>query len=80
MLIFIQVIYQVSQLIGGVFTMNSWGHALAPVEQQQMEYTHLNYFFGDVKQLPPASCLEESDYSQNPQYQELNVRFVKKVL
>jgi hypothetical protein len=25
MLIFIQVIYQVSQLIGGVFTMNSWG-------------------------------------------------------
>jgi hypothetical protein len=30
------------------------GHALAPVEQQQMEYTELNYFFGNVKQLPPV--------------------------
>jgi hypothetical protein len=30
------------------------GHALAPVEQQQMEYTELNYFFGDTYQLPPV--------------------------
>jgi hypothetical protein len=30
------------------------GHALAPVEQQQMEYTEQNYFFGDTNQLPPV--------------------------
>jgi hypothetical protein len=29
-------------------------HALAPVEQQKMEYTELNYFFGAVEQLPPV--------------------------
>jgi hypothetical protein len=29
-------------------------HALAPVEQQKMEYTELNLFFGDSKQLPPV--------------------------
>ena len=29
-------------------------HALAPVEQQKMEYTELNYFFGNVEQLPPV--------------------------
>jgi hypothetical protein len=28
------------------------GHALAPVEQQKMEYKELNYSFGDVEQLP----------------------------
>jgi hypothetical protein len=56
------------------------GHASAPVEQGQMEYTELNYFFGDTYQLPITSCLEDSDYSQNPQYQELNIRFDGKVL
>ena len=30
------------------------GHALAPVEQQKMEYKELNYSFGDVEQLPPV--------------------------
>ena len=29
-------------------------HALAPVEQQKMEYTELNFFFGDSMQLPPV--------------------------
>jgi hypothetical protein len=30
------------------------GHALAPVEQQKMEYKELNFSFGDVYQLPPV--------------------------
>ena len=30
------------------------GHALAPVEQQKMEYKELNLSFGDVNQLPPV--------------------------
>jgi hypothetical protein len=30
------------------------GHALAPVEQQKMEYKELNFSFGDVNQLPPV--------------------------
>jgi hypothetical protein len=30
------------------------GHASAPVEQRQMEYTELNYFFGNTYQLPPV--------------------------
>jgi hypothetical protein len=30
------------------------GHALAPVEQQKMEYKELKFSFGDVNQLPPV--------------------------
>jgi hypothetical protein len=30
------------------------GHALAPVEQQKMEYKELKLSFGDVNQLPPV--------------------------